>query len=43
MKAVLHADFPKLQAVYERVDALPQVQAWIQTHQEDYPRFSTCG
>ena len=28
-EGVLHADFPKLQAVYERVDALPQVQAWI--------------
>ena len=34
---VLHADFPKLRAVYERVDALPQVQAWIQAHQADYP------
>ena len=36
---VLHADFPKLQAVYERVAALPQIQAWIQAHQDDYPRF----
>ena len=40
---VLHADFPKLQAVYERVDALPQVQAWIRAHQDDYPRFRADG
>ena len=40
---VLHADFPKLQAVYERVAALPQIRAWIQAHQEDYPRFSAGG
>ena len=37
---VLHADFPKLRAVYDRVEALPQIRAWIQAHQEDYPRFS---
>ena len=40
---VLQADFPKLRAVYERVDALPQIQAWIQAHQADYPRFSAGG
>ena len=40
---VLRADFPKLQAVYERVAALPQIQAWIQAHQDDYPRFSAGG
>ena len=40
---VLRADFPKLRAVYERVDTLPQIQAWIQAHQDDYPRFSAGG
>ena len=40
---VLRVDFPKLRAVYERVDALPQIQAWIQAHQADYPRFSAGG
>ncbi len=40
---VLHADFPKLQAVYERVAALPQIRAWIQAHRDDYPRFSASG
>lgn len=40
---VLHADFPKLRAVYDRVDALPQIRAWIQAHLEDYPRFSAGG
>ena len=40
---VLHADFPKLQAVYERVAVLPQIQAWIQAHQDDYPRFRAGG
>ena len=40
---VLHADFPKLQAVYDRVEALPQIRAWIQAHLEDYPRFSAGG
>lgn len=40
---VLHADFPKLQAVYDRVAALPQIRAWIQAHQDDYPRFRADG
>ena len=40
---VLRADFPKLRAVYERVDALPQIQTWIQAHQDDYPRSSAGG
>jgi len=40
---VLRSDFPKLQAVYDRVAALPQIQAWIRAHQEDYPRFRAGG
>ena len=40
---VLRSDFPKLQAVYERVAALPQIQAWIQAHQDDYPGFRAGG
>lgn len=36
---VLQGDYPKLQAVYKRVEALPQIQAWVQAHQDDYPRF----
>ena len=40
---VLHADFSELQAVYDRVAALPQIRAWIRTHQEDYPRFRADG
>ena len=40
---VLHADCPKLRAVYDRVGALPQIRAWIRAHQEDYPRFSAGG
>ena len=41
--AVLRSDFPKLQAVYDRVEALPQIRAWIQAHQDDYPRFGADG
>jgi hypothetical protein len=36
---VLQSDFPKLQAVYDRVEALPQIGAWMQAHQDDYLRF----
>ena len=36
---VLQGDFPKLQAVHTRVETLPQIQAWIKAHQDDYPRF----
>ena len=40
---VLQPDFPKLQAVYERVEALPQIQSWMQMHQDDYPRCNAGG
>ena len=40
---ILQSGFPKLQAVYDRVNALPQVQAWIRAHQDDYPRFKAAA
>lgn len=36
---LLGGNFPKLQAVYERVEVLPQIQEWMQAHKDDYPRF----
>ncbi len=36
---LLERDFPRLRAVYERVEALPQIQAWMLAHKDDYPRF----
>lgn len=36
--AVLDGNFPKLRAIFERVDTLPQVQRWIRAHKDDYPR-----
>jgi glutathione S-transferase len=40
---VLQPDFPKLQAVYESVEALPQIQSWMQMHKDDYPRYKAGG
>ena len=38
-EGVLGPALPRLKTVYEGVEALPAVQAWIQAHKEDYPRF----
>ncbi len=36
---LLDDGLPELRAVYERIDALPAIQSWIQAHKDDYPRF----
>lgn len=32
-------DFPKLKSVYQQVERIPEIQSWMRTHRQDYPRF----